>query len=174
MSIPDSPDHPDAVVVRSARPSDLPAILQLVHALAEYEREPDAVEAGIEDFAQALFPQVGAPTAFTEVATRGDQVVGMAIWFTTFSTWTGRPGIWLEDLFVQPTERGSGAGTALLARLARICRERDYRRLEWAVLRWNTPSIGFYESLGAVPQSDWERYRLSGDPLGALAQAGAG
>lgn len=160
--------------MRSATEADLPDILDLVHGLAEYEREPDAVEADLEDFAQALFPLTGAPTAYADLAVRGEVVVGMAIWFTTFSTWTGRPGIWLEDLFVRPTERGSGAGTALLARLAQICRERDYRRLEWAVLRWNTPSIGFYEALGAQAQAEWERYRLSGAALGALASSRAG
>ena len=97
------------------------------------------------------------------------QLVGMAVWYVTFSTWLGRHGVWLEDLFVQPEHRGSGLGTALLARLAGICVERGYGRLEWWVLNWNEPSIGFYRSLGAVPQEEWTVFRLDGDALTALA-----
>ena len=159
--------HP---AIRPATPADLPDILRLVHELAAYEREPDAVEATEEDFAAVLFPTDGEPTAFCHVAEgREGRVVGIALWFLTFSTWTGRQGIHLEDLFVEPRHRGSGLGKALLTELARECRERGYRRLEWSVLRWNAPSIAFYESLGAQPQTEWETYRLDGDALDRLA-----
>lgn len=159
-------NHPD---IRTATPADIPQILRLVHDLAVYEKEPDAVEATEEDFAAALFPAKGSPTAFCHVAEAGEgkerRVVGMALWFLTFSTWTGRNGIHLEDLYVEPRHRGSGLGKALLATLAQECRERGHRRLEWSVLRWNAPSIAFYESLGAQPQTEWETYRLDGAGL---------
>ena len=163
--------HPD---LRPATPADLPDILRLVHDLAVYEREPDAVAATEADFAAVLFPTEGEPTAFCHVAEAGEggerRVVGMALWFLTFSTWTGKSGIHLEDLFVEPEHRGSGLGKALLTHLAQIAVERGYRRMEWTVLRWNEPSIAFYESLGATPQEEWETYRLDGD---ALLQVGA-
>ena len=159
--------------IRRATAADIPDILRLVHDLAVYEKEPDAVEATEEDFAAALFPAKGEPTAFCHVAEAGEgsdrRVVAIALWYLTFSTWTGRNGIHLEDLFVEPRHRGSGLGKALLVELARECRERGYRRLEWSVLRWNAPSIAFYESLGAQPQTEWETYRLDGDALDRLA-----
>ncbi|GGL38378.1 GNAT family N-acetyltransferase [Phycicoccus endophyticus] len=160
--------HP-ASGVRPAVPEDVPHILRLVRDLAEYEREPDAVEATEEHVRTALFPEQGTPTTFAHVAEVDGEVVGMAVWFLTYSTWTGRNGIWLEDLYVDPVRRESGLGRALLAALARVCRERGYRRLEWWVLDWNTPSIGFYESLGAVAQGEWTTYRLDGAALTALA-----
>lgn len=147
----------------------MPAILALVHELAVYEKEPDAVEATDAHFRAALFPPDHAPTAFAHVAVVDGKVVGMAVWFVTFSTWLGRSGIWLEDLFVSPEHRGSGLGKQLLATLARLCAERSYGRLEWWVLRWNTPSIGFYDSLGGRPMDDWLTYRLDGHDLDALA-----
>jgi GNAT superfamily N-acetyltransferase len=156
--------------VRAAEPEDLPAILGLVHELARYEREPDAVSASQAHFAAALFPPDGAPTAFAHVAVLDGRVVGMAIWYVTFSTWLGRGGIWLEDLFVSPAHRGCGLGTAMLATLAAIGAERGYGRLEWWVLRWNTPSIGFYDSLGGQPMGEWLTYRLQGPALDALVQ----
>ncbi|WP_210604854.1 GNAT family N-acetyltransferase [Brevibacterium oceani] len=159
------------VTVREATPGDLPEILRLVHGLAEYEKEPDAVEATEADFAAVMFPADGHPNTFGLVAEVDGQIIGIAIWFHTFSTWTGKNGIWLEDLFVSPSRRGSGAGTALLGRLARICRERGYTRLEWCVLKWNTPSIGFYESLGAKAQDEWETYRLDGEALKEFADS---
>lgn len=155
-------------IVRAATASDVPRIVELVHALAQYEREPDQVEATDEDFLRALFPEHGHPTTFCHVAEVGGEVVGMAVWYLTFSTWTGRTGIWLEDLFVLPEHRGSGQGRALLAALARVCRDRGYRRLEWWVLNWNEPSIGFYRSLGAEACEEWTTYRLDGETLERL------
>lgn len=155
--------------MRPAGPGDLPAILGLVHALAVYEKEPDAVEATDAHFRDALFPKDRAPIAFAHVAEVDGQIVGMAVWYVTFSTWLGRGGIWLEDLFVSPKHRGSGLGKALLAALAAVCTERGYGRLEWWVLRWNTPSIGFYDSLGGQPMDDWLTYRLEGSDLDTLA-----
>jgi GNAT superfamily N-acetyltransferase len=156
--------------VRPALPDDVPAILGLVHELAVYEREPDAVEGTEADFRTALFPQDGAPIAFAHVAEVDGEIVGMALWYVSFSTWLGRGGIWLEDLFVSPQHRGSGLGKALLATLAAVCAERGYGRLEWWVLRWNTPSIGFYDSIGGQPMDDWLTYRLEGAELDTLAR----
>lgn len=156
--------------VRPAAPHDVDDILRLVQDLAVYEREPDAVEATREHVLAALFPDVGTATTFAHVAEVDGAVVGMAVWFLTYSTWTGRNGIWLEDLYVDPAQRGSGLGRELLAALAQVCTDRGYRRLEWWVLNWNTPSIGFYRSLGAVAQDAWTTYRLDGDALAALAR----
>lgn len=155
-------------MIRPARPDDLPDILRLVHALAVYEREPDAVEATEDDFARVLFPDHGHPSTFCHVAEADGRVVGMALWYLNFSTWTGQQGIWLEDLFVDPEHRGSGLGKRLLTTLAQVCIERGYRRLEWWVLNWNEPSIAFYDSLGAVPQDEWTVYRVDGDTLTTL------
>ena len=145
-------------------------VLELIHELAVYEREPDAVRTTEPQLHQALFgPE---PVAWCHVAVDGSgAVVGFALWHLTFSTWRGLPGIWLEDLFVRPDARGSGLGKALLQELARICCERGYPRLAWWVLDWNEPSIGFYRSLGAVPQDEWTTFRLDGDALAALASA---
>ncbi|HMJ74864.1 MAG TPA: GNAT family N-acetyltransferase [Iamia sp.] len=158
------------MTVRPATIDDVPRIVELVHDLATYEREPDAVEATVADFVAALFPPSAVPTAFAHVAEVDGEVVGMAVWYVTFSTWTGRNGIWLEDLFVRPEQRGSGLGRALLAALAQVCVERGWRRLEWWVLDWNEPSIGFYRSLGATAHDDWTTYRLTGAPLESLAE----
>lgn len=163
------------MTIREATPADVPAILRLVRELAEYEREPDAVEATEESFLTTMFPAKGDPTVFGHVAEidgeDGPEVVGIAIWFLSFSTWTGTNGIWLEDLYVTPSQRGTGLGKQLLATLARVCVERGYRRLEWTVLDWNEPSIAFYRSLGAVPMEEWTTNRLTGDALAALGSA---
>lgn len=159
------------MTIRRATPSDVPAILGLVRELAEYEREPDAVEATEESFLATMFPAKGDPTVFGHVAEVDGEVVGIAIWFLNFSTWTGTNGIWLEDLYVTPSQRGSGLGKELLATLARTCVERGYRRLEWTVLDWNEPSIAFYRSLGAVPMDEWTTNRLTGDALATLGAA---
>jgi len=153
--------------IRPATPEDVPRLLELIRALAEYEREPDAVEATTDGLHEVFFGD--HPQVFAHVAEQDDRVVGMAIWFVTFSTWTGAHGIWLEDLFVEPSSRGGGHGKALLAELARVCVERGYRRLEWTVLDWNAPSIAFYRSLGAVPMDEWTTNRLTGESLLALA-----
>lgn len=158
-----------AVVVRPAAPDDVPDILRLVHALADYERQPEAVEATEGDFRVALFPADREPTTFAHVAELDGRVVGMGLWYLTFSTWTGRNGIWLEDLFVEPEARGHGAGLAVMRELARVCIEHGYRRFEWWVLTWNEPSIRFYRRLGSVPQSEWEVHRIDGSALAELA-----
>ena len=155
-------------LVRTAEPADVPVILELVHELAIYEREPDAVEATEEMLREALFGS--APVASCHVALdEQGEVVGFALWYVTFSTWKGLPGLWLEDLFVRPTARGRGLGKALLQELARVCVERGYPRFEWWVLDWNEPSIGFYRSLGAVPQDEWTVFRVDGEALVRLA-----
>jgi GNAT superfamily N-acetyltransferase len=157
-------------VIRAAGPEDVPAIYRLIRALAEYERSLPRVTGTEDDLRQALF---GAqPAVFAHVATREGRVVGFALWFLNYSTWTGQHGIYLEDLFVDETMRGSGCGKALLTELARVCVERGYQRLEWSVLRWNEPSIGFYRSLGAVAMDEWDTYRLSGPSLHALGTPG--
>ncbi len=156
--------------VREAEPADVPVILELVRELAVYEREPDAVEATEPMLHEALFG--GRPAAACHVATLDGEVVGFALWYVSFSTWKGLPGLWLEDLFVRPAARGHGLGKALLQTLAAVCVERGYPRFEWWVLDWNEPSIGFYRSLGAVPQDEWTVFRVDGDALAALANPG--
>jgi GNAT superfamily N-acetyltransferase len=158
---------PDGATLREARPGDEAGILALIHALAVYEREPDAVENTVEALTGSLFGT--EPRVFTHVVERAGAVVGIAMWFVTYSTWTGRHGIWLEDLIVDEAQRGRGYGRALIASLAAVCAERDYSRLEWTVLDWNAPSIAFYRSLGAVPMEEWTTQRLTGDDLEALA-----
>ncbi len=155
-------------LIRPAESADVPVLLQLVRELAEYEREPDAVEATEDMLAEALFGP--APTASCHVALdTGGDVVGFALWYVTFSTWTGRPGMWLEDLFVRPQARGTGLGKALLQALADVCVDRGWTRFEWWVLDWNEPARGFYRSLGAVAQEEWTTFRVDGEALRALA-----
>lgn len=162
--------HAAAPVVRPAQAADLEQIHAMVCELAAYEREPDAVTATVEDFDTALFgPSPRAYCLVAEVSASagldGAGLAGMALWFETFSTWEGRHGIWLEDLFVRPRHRGSGLGRLLLQRLAVICVERGYRRLEWNVLDWNEPALGFYRNAGAQALDEWTVHRLSGDAL---------
>jgi GNAT superfamily N-acetyltransferase len=151
-------------------PEDAERINTLVRELATYEREPDAVRATADDFRAALFgpnPRVHCHVA--EISgSDGPLVVGMALWFVSFSTWEGRHGLWLEDLFVEPQYRRLGLGRALLETLGKVCVERGYRRLEWWVLDWNTPAHDFYRSLGAVPQSDWTTWRIDDEALTRL------
>jgi len=155
------------VILREARPGDEAGILACITALAVYEREPDAVHNTVEALTATLFgPE---PRAFAHVVERDGSIVGIAVWFITYSTWTGRHGIWLEDLFVLSSERGRGYGKALMQALAAVCVEREYSRFEWTVLDWNEPAIGFYRSLGVTPQSEWTTQRLSGEALSALA-----
>lgn len=155
--------------VRPAARDDLPDILRLVRDLAAYEREPDAAVATSDDFGRVLFPDHGQPSTFCHVADVDGRVVGIALWFVTFSTWTGQQGIWLEDLYMEPERRGSGIGKKLLAALARLAIDNGWTRLEWRVLNWNAPSIGFYESLHAVAQDEWTTYRLDGEALATFA-----
>lgn len=152
--------------IRPARPDDVAAMVQLVHDLAAYERAPEQCVLTDEMLRERLFGE--APALFAHVAEVEGRVVGLSIWFLNFSTWDGVHGIYLEDLFVDPAHRGSGLGRALLANLAHVCVERGYSRMQWQVLDWNTPSIDFYESVGAVDLADWRTYRLSGAPLEAL------
>ena len=153
--------------VRRARLDDVPVVLQLIHELATYEREADAVVATEAQLQDVLFGS--EPKVFCQVAEDDSgSVVGFAIWFLNFSTWLGTHGIYLEDLFVRPETRGGGHGRALLTELARIAVERGYGRVEWAVLDWNEPAQGFYSSLGARPQDDWTVWRLTGDDLKSL------
>jgi len=154
-------------VVREAIPDDVPAILDLIHQLAVYEHEPDAVrntEAMLHEHLFGSKPRVFCHV-IDDVVEGQRQVVGIAVWFETYSTWEGVHGIWLEDLFVIPAMRGRGYGKALLLHLAQIAVARGYSRYEWSVLDWNTPSIEFYESLGAVPMDGWTTYRLDGNAL---------
>ncbi len=152
--------------IRRALPSDVERIVELCRELATYEKAPEEFTLTVEQLHGALF---GAnPALFAHVAEHDGVVVGCAVWFRTFSTWDGVHGIYLEDLYVTPERRGTGLGFALLVELARECRRNGYSRLQWAVLDWNTPSIQFYEKLGARPQRDWITYRLAGDALGAL------
>ncbi|MBN6055400.1 GNAT family N-acetyltransferase [Nonomuraea sp. RK-328] len=160
-------------MIRRATPADVPAILGLVRDLAEYEKSAHEVRATEEQLRAALF--AAAPAVFAHVAEEegpgGErEVVGFALWFLSFSTWRGTHGVYLEDLYVRPDRRGGGHGRALLAELARICVERGYHRLEWSVLDWNEPAIGFYRALGAVPMDEWTVFRLTDEPLRSLAE----
>jgi GNAT superfamily N-acetyltransferase len=154
--------------VRPAEQADVPIVLGLIRELADYERALHAVDATEEQLGAALFPEGQEPAVHALVGEADGEVVGVAIWFLSFSTWTGTHGIWLEDLYVSPGHRGSGLGQELLRALGELCVERGYHRLEWWVLDWNAPSIGFYESIGAVAQDEWTRFRLDGTALHAL------
>jgi GNAT superfamily N-acetyltransferase len=154
-------------MLRRARPGDEDGILACIRALATYEKEPDAVETTADGLREALFGP--SASVFAHVIARPERIVGIAVWFLNYSTWTGRSGIYLEDLFVDDSERGLGYGKALLRTLAQLCAERGYRRLEWSVLDWNQPAIGFYRSIGAVGMDEWTVQRLSGDALTRLA-----
>jgi GNAT superfamily N-acetyltransferase len=152
--------------IRRARPDDVPAIVDLVYALAEYERAPEECRLTAHQLHTALFGTT--PAVFCHVAEADGSVVGCALWFLNFSTWRGVHGIYLEDLFVRPEQRGSGLGKALLTALAQECVRNNYERLEWSVLNWNTPAIDFYKSLGASPQDDWTTMRLTDTALTQL------
>lgn len=158
------------ISIRPATPDDLSLILKLIRDLAEYEREPQAVVATPDLLRQNLFGTPGRPPVATCLIGELDgRAEGFAIYFFNFSTWLGRPGVYLEDLFVRPAARRAGLGKALLTRIAAIARDRGCGRMEWAVLDWNEPAIGFYKSLGAVPMSEWTVYRLTGEALSRIA-----
>jgi len=154
-------------VIRFARKEDSPRIHTLIKDLALYEKAPLEAKATLEQINESLFSD--DPHAFCHVVEVDGTVVGISIWFLNYSTWLGKPGIYLEDLYIDPAYRGKGFGLALLKELARICIERDYERLQWWVLDWNEPSIEFYKSIGAVAMDEWTVYRVSGDALRKLS-----
>ena len=155
--------------VRRAAPSDVDSMVGLIHELADYERAPQECHITSDQLHKALFGP--DPAVFAHVAELAGEVVGCALWFRNFSTWDGVHGIYLEDLYVRPSARGSGLGKALLVALADECVRQGYTRLQWSVLNWNEPAIGFYHSLGAVPLDEWTTYRVSGAALEKLAGA---
>ena len=157
------------MIIREATPADVPAIMQLIHDLAEYEKAPQEVETNEVEIAAALFAD--QPKVFAHVIDLDGEVIGMAIWFLNFSTWLGKHGIYLEDLYVKPEYRGRGYGLAILKFLAALCVQRGYGRFQWWVLDWNTPSIEFYKSQGAIAMDEWTVYRVSGEALKTLGNA---
>lgn len=155
--------------IRPAAPADIADILRMIHDLAIYEKEPDAVRNTPEMLEKALFGD--SPRVFATMAENEAGVVqGFAMWFLNYSTWEGVHGIHLEDLYVVPEARGDGHGTALLHYLARAAVDNGYARVEWNVLDWNEPSINFYKNLGAVPMDGWSTFRLTGDALQTYGQ----
>jgi len=153
--------------IRTTTEADIPVILQLIRDLATYERAPDAVVATEAGLREVLFAP--KPSAEVLLALENAEPVGFAVFFHNFSTWLGRPGLYLEDLFVRPEKRGKGYGRALLARLAQIAKERGCGRMEWAVLDWNDPAIQFYRKLGAQPMDEWTVFRLTEEGIAKLA-----
>lgn len=156
------------MALRPAGEADLDTIIELIHGLAEYEKEPDAVLLDREELRRHLFGERPYAEVIIAETDRGESA-GFALFFHNFSTWAGKPGIWLEDLFVRPELRGEGYGKALLVELARLAVERGCARLEWSVLDWNEPSIQFYKALGAVPMDEWTTFRVTGEALTGLA-----
>lgn len=158
-------------MIRPALESDVAPLLALIEELAEYERARSEVEIDEAMLSDALFgPE---PSLYARIATGDDgEIIGMALYFRTFSTWTGRPGIYLEDLYVRPEHRGTGVGKELLVTLAKLAMKQGCRRLEWAVLDWNESAIAFYRSIGAVAMDEWTRYRLAGTALQEFAALG--
>ncbi len=155
------------LAIAAATVDDLPVILNFIEQLAEYERLRHECVATVEKLRATLF--AARPAAEVIIARLDDEPVGFALFFHNYSTFLAQSGIHLEDLFVNPEGRGAGVGRALLSRLAQIAIERDCGRLEWVVLDWNEPAIGFYRSIGATPKDEWTTYRVSGEPLHALA-----
>jgi GNAT superfamily N-acetyltransferase len=154
------------LTIRDAVSDDAPLIVKFIEDLADYERMRDEAVASVADIERSLFGP--NPRVFCQIAETDSAPAGFALWYYTFSTFQGRHGIWLEDLFVDPAYRGHGIGKALLADLAGRCIREDLGRLEWAVLDWNEPSIGFYEAHGAQFMDEWRRCRVSGEALAAL------
>jgi GNAT superfamily N-acetyltransferase len=154
--------------IRPARRDEAAIILQLINDLAEYEKAPDEVKATEKEVTETIFAD--NPKVFCDFVEVDGDVAGMAIWFLNYSTWQGKHGIYLEDLFVKPEYRGHGYGKALLQHLASICNERGYGRFQWWVLDWNSPAIEFYRSLGAEAMSEWTVYRVSDEPLRRLGE----
>jgi GNAT superfamily N-acetyltransferase len=163
-------DIPSDFRIRPARVKDVPIILELIRDLATYERAPDEVVATEEQLTDVFFGE--RSVAEVLLAFEGESPVGFAVYFYNFSTWLGRPGLYLEDLFVKPEKRGKGYGRALLVELAKIARDRGCGRMEWAVLDWNEPAIKFYRALGAQPMHEWSVFRLTRDGIARLANEG--
>jgi len=157
-----------AIHIRRATPLDVPIILSFIHELAAYEKLADQVVATENDLHMALFGE--RPVIEAVIATSDDEPVGYALFFPTFSTFLGKPGMYLEDVYVRPAARGLGIGRMLLEHLARITVQRGWGRLEWSVLDWNEPSIAFYKKLGAKPMDEWTVFRLAGEALERLAR----
>jgi GNAT superfamily N-acetyltransferase len=155
--------------IRAATVADVPVILELIRALATYERAPNDVTATEKGLTEVLFGE--KPAAEVLLAFENETAVGFAVFFHNFSTWLGRPGLYLEDLFVRPEDRGKGYGRALLIHLAKIARERGCGRMEWAVLDWNEPAIEFYRKLGAKTMDEWTVFRLTRDGIAKLADS---
>jgi len=153
--------------IRAAGVEDVPIILELIRELATYERAPNEVTATEEQLVDVLFGP--RPAAEVLLAFEEETPVGFAVFFHNFSTWLGRPGLYLEDLFVRPEQRGKGYGRALLVHLAKIAHERGCGRMEWAVLDWNEPAIQFYKKIGAAPLDEWTVFRLTRDGIAQLA-----
>lgn len=156
------------VSIRPAEPADTPLIFDLIRELADYEKLSDAVDATPAMIADALFGE--RPRLFCDIAEWNGEAAGLAVWFLNFSTFRGRHGIYLEDLFVRPAYRGKGLGKALMTHLARRCVREGYARFEWSVLDWNAPSIAFYESIGAQVLPDWKICRISGEALASFGE----
>ena len=156
--------------IRLAIPGDIEDIHRLIYELAVYEKAPEQMVATIDQINSSLFNN--QPVAFCHVAEVDGKIVGIALWFLNYSTWLGKPGIYLEDLFVQPEYRGHGIGKDFMKTLAQLCIERGYERFQWWVLDWNEPSIEFYKSFGAVPMDEWTVFRLSGGALKKFANEG--
>jgi GNAT superfamily N-acetyltransferase len=156
--------------IRMAQPADVEDIHRLIYELAVYEKAPEQMVATIDQINTSLFN--AKPVAFCHVAEVDGKVVGIALWFLNYSTWLGKAGIYLEDLFVQPEYRGHAIGKGFMQTLAALCVERGYERFQWWVLDWNKPSIDFYQALGAVPMDEWTVFRLSGDALKKFANEG--
>ena len=162
--------RPKQFEIRPAHVKDVPIILELIRDLATYERAPNQVTATEEQLVKVLFGE--RPAAEVLLAFEGQSPVGFAVFFYNFSTWLGRPGLYLEDLFVKPENRGKGYGRALLIELAKIARDRKCGRMEWAVLDWNESAIKFYRSLDATPMHEWTVFRLTRDGIARLADSG--
>jgi GNAT superfamily N-acetyltransferase len=154
--------------IRPAQRKDVSEIIQLIKDLAEYEKAPDQVEASEREILETIFAT--DPKVFCELVEVDGEIAGMAIWFLNYSTWQGKHGIYLEDLYIRPEYRGRGFGKALLQHLAAICIERGYGRFQWWVLDWNSPAIEFYRAIGAEAMSEWTVYRVSGSAIAELAR----
>lgn len=166
---PTLPNTPPTFTIRAAVPGDVQTIMRFIMELADYEKAGHEVQSSAEHICSALFgPQPRVFALMCEDAASA-QPLGFAVYFFNYSTWQGQHGLYLEDLYITPAHRGIGAGRALLQHLAHIAVAHGCGRFEWSVLDWNTPAIAFYESLGAVAQNEWVRYRLTGDALRALA-----